>query len=76
MGYDKRKYEYFFPQKVYRCVCLGSVITSCLVDGIYSLAVFAIKLVRLIVPNQKKYIVLNAVKINKMLFLAVLIIWQ
>ena len=38
MGYNKRKYEYFFPRKVYRYACLGSVITSCLYDGIYSLA--------------------------------------
>lgn len=36
--YDRRKYEYFFPRKVYRCACLGSVITSCLHDGIYALA--------------------------------------
>ena len=38
MVYDRRKYEYFFPRKVYRCACLGSVITSCLHDGIYALA--------------------------------------
>ena len=36
--YDRRKYEYFFPRKVYRCACLGHVITSCLHDGIYALA--------------------------------------
>ena len=35
---SKRKYKYFFPQKVYRCACLGRVIASCLVDEIYSLA--------------------------------------
>ena len=33
----KLKYKYFFPQKVYRCACLGRVIASCLVDEIYSL---------------------------------------
>ena len=38
MGYDRQKYEYFFPRKVYQCPCLGAVITSCLHDGIYSLA--------------------------------------
>ena len=37
MNYDRRKYEYFFPRKVYRCPCLASVITSCLHDGIYGL---------------------------------------
>ena len=35
---SKRKYKYFFPEKVYRCACLGRVIASCLVDEIYSLA--------------------------------------
>ena len=34
----KPKYKNFFPQKVYRCACLGRVIASCLVDEIYSLA--------------------------------------
>ena len=34
----KRKYKYFFPQKVYWCACLGRVIASCLIDEIYSLA--------------------------------------
>ena len=34
---SKRKYKYFFPEKVYRCACLGRVIASCLVDEIYSL---------------------------------------
>ena len=38
MVYDRRKYEYFFPRKVYRCPCLANVITSCLHDGIYALA--------------------------------------
>ena len=38
MVYDRQKYEYFFPRKVYRCACLGAVITSCLYNGIYSLA--------------------------------------
>ena len=38
MPYDRRKYEYFFPRKVYRCACLGQVITSCLHNGIYALS--------------------------------------
>ena len=33
----KPKYKKFFPEKVYRCACLGRVIASCLVDEIYSL---------------------------------------
>ena len=31
------KYKNFFPQRVYHCSCLHSIIISCLVDGIYSL---------------------------------------
>ena len=38
MVYDRRKYEYFFPKKVYRCACLGKVITSCFQHGIYALS--------------------------------------
>ena len=38
MTYDRRKYEYFFPRKVYRCACLGQVITHCLHNGIYALS--------------------------------------
>ena len=38
MVYDRRKYEYFFPKKVYRCACLGQVITSCFHNGIYALS--------------------------------------
>ena len=55
MGYDRRKYEYFFPRKVYRCACLGQVITSCLHDGIYALAdiIDEIKVVR---PQETKKI--------------------
>ena len=33
----KPKYKKFYPEKVYRCACLGRVIASCLVDQIYSL---------------------------------------
>ena len=38
MVYDRRKYEYFFPKKVYRCACLGQIITSCLHHGVYALS--------------------------------------
>ena len=38
MVYDRRKYEYFFPKKVYRCACLGKVISSCFQHGIYALS--------------------------------------
>ena len=34
---DFKKYNNFFPQKVYHCSCLDTVIISCLLDGIYSL---------------------------------------
>ena len=38
MPYDRRKYEYFFPHKVYRCACLGEIITYCYNNGIYALS--------------------------------------
>ena len=38
MTYDRRKYEYFFPQKVYRCACLSQVITYCHHNGIFALS--------------------------------------
>ena len=38
MTYDRRKYEYYFPRKVYRCACLGQVITHYLHNVIYALS--------------------------------------
>ena len=38
MVYDRQKYEYFFAKKVYRCACLGEVMTSCFQHGIYALS--------------------------------------
>ena len=54
MGFQK--YKNFFPQKVYRCSCLDTVIVSCLVDGIYSLADFCDKISKTnFTPSQKLY---------------------
>ena len=33
----KPMYKKFYPEKVYRCACLGRVIATCLADQIYSL---------------------------------------
>ena len=38
MTYDRRKYEYFFPRKIYRCACLGQIIANCLHNGIFALS--------------------------------------
>ena len=38
MPYDRRKYEYFFPHKVYRYACLRQIITYCYNNGIYALS--------------------------------------
>ena len=54
MGYNRRKYEYFFPRKVYRCACLTSVITSCLHEGIYSLADICDKISQTDCTDSKK----------------------
>ena len=54
MGFQK--YKNFFPQKVYRCSCLDTVIVSCLVDGIYSLADICDKISKTnCTPSQKLY---------------------
>ena len=36
MSFNRSKYEYFFPSKVYCCACLGEVIEKCCDNGIYS----------------------------------------
>ena len=36
IGLNRKKYQYFFPKKVYRCTCLRVVITSCFQRGIYA----------------------------------------
>ena len=36
MSFNRTKYEYFFPSKVYRCACLGQVIENCRDNGIFS----------------------------------------
>ena len=34
--FNRLKYEYFFPSKVYRCACLGQIIENCCDNGLYS----------------------------------------
>ena len=36
MSFNRTKYEYFFPSKVYRCACLGQVIEDCRDNEIFS----------------------------------------
>lgn len=36
MSFNRQKYEYFFPSKVYRCACLGEVIDNCFDNGCHS----------------------------------------
>ena len=33
--FNRLKYEYFFPLKVYRCACLGQIIENCCDNGLY-----------------------------------------
>ena len=35
MFFDRTKYEYFFPSKVYRCASLGQIIENCCDNGIF-----------------------------------------
>ena len=37
MSFNRSKYEYFFPSKVFRCVCLAQIIEKCCDNGYYSL---------------------------------------
>ena len=36
MSFNRSKYEYFFPSKVFRCACLGEIIQNCHDHGLYS----------------------------------------
>ena len=36
MSFNRSKYEYFFPSKVFRCACLGEIIQNCRDHGLYS----------------------------------------
>ena len=74
MVYDRRKYEYFFPKKVYRCACLGQIITSCLHHGVYALSDIIDEIKHPECNETKKIFCINVVNIMKMLFLVVLII--
>ena len=37
MSFNREKYEYFFPSKVYRCACLGGIVQNTYDHGHYSL---------------------------------------
>ena len=37
MSFNREKYEYFFPSKVYRCACLAAVIEKCFDEGNYGM---------------------------------------
>ena len=37
MSFNRSKYEYFFPEKVFRCACLTVPIEKCCDHGQYSL---------------------------------------
>ena len=37
MSFNRSKYEYFFPEKVFRCACLCTPIEKCCANGYYSL---------------------------------------
>ena len=50
---DFQKYNNVLPQKVYHCSCLNTVIISCLVDGIYSLADICNKISQTDTPSKK-----------------------
>ena len=36
MSFNRSKYEYFFPSKVFQCACLGQIIEHCCDNGYYS----------------------------------------
>ena len=37
MSFNREKYEYFFPSKVYHCVCVAEVVQKCLEEDKFSL---------------------------------------
>ena len=52
---DFQKYNNFFPQKVYHCSCLNTVIISCLVDGLYCLGDICNKISQTDTPSKKLF---------------------
>ena len=46
IGLNRKKYQYFFPKKVYRCTCLGVVITFCFKRGIYAFTDIADEIIK------------------------------
>ena len=46
MSFNRTKYEYFFPSKVFCCACLGEIIKKCYDHGIYSFTDIIDKIVR------------------------------
>ena len=49
------RYKNFFPPKVYHCSCLNTAVTSCLVDGVYSLRDICYKISRDDTSPKKLY---------------------
>ena len=37
MSFNREKFEYFFPSKFYRCVCVADVVQKCLEEEEFSL---------------------------------------
>ena len=37
MSFNREKYQYFFPYKVYHCVCVANVVQKCFDEGNHSL---------------------------------------
>ena len=67
MSFNREKYQYFFPSKVYRCVCVGNVIQKCFEEGNHSLVeiVNEIDNYSFFDENKKKVFALNvAMKIK------------
>ena len=46
MSFNRAKNEYFFPSKVFRCACLGTIIQKCFDEGIYAMVDIADELSR------------------------------
>ena len=78
MSFNREKYQYFFPSKVYRCVCVADVIQKCFDERDHSLVeIFdEIDKYSFFDENKKKVFALNVAMKIKIASLFAKITWQ
>ena len=77
MSFNREKYQYFFPSKVYWCVCVGNVIQKCFDKDVNSLVEIVDEIDKYsFFDENKKVFALNVAMKIKIASLFAKIIWQ